>query len=66
MSGLARGELKLNGIQEVDSSIPFSSTNKIKHFSVPRHRRMFGLSAFCLLLSKVPKPWTFECELQRA
>jgi hypothetical protein len=29
--------LPTNGIQEVDGSIPFSSTNKIKGFSVHIH-----------------------------
>ena len=32
---------RLNGIQEVDGSIPFSSTNKLKHFlDLGQHRRI--------------------------
>jgi hypothetical protein len=36
-----------DGIQEVARSIRVSSTNKTRLFSVLRHRRMSGLSAFC-------------------
>ena len=48
LSGGAVAQLgeRLNGIQEVDGSIPFSSTNKIKGFSLSVQRMMFHQLAY--------------------